>query len=535
MYDDATKTLGRLLDFFGHNTPWPRRLWGIGVVLGLREIIEYNKVAREGNLSNDGLKYAIASMMKEIVFDRVILSFVNEVNKILENVPANEKTSIYLSEHDEAKLEQLTQRLDERYFDWWIESAEKGMLPPVERTARSIAAYLLDNGFSPDLLYRWLDGYMRNNEEPNLTELFIQAKDMVSKSLSRPYEVVVPCVAPIQINKLPSAVSWMNPSETAAFISDLSLQGPKPRQNGSLVLRVVARDNWAAIEAANDLVVRVVARMQVGFPKRVSLAPVGKAYIKGTSKEFELRSRRRQLDIHALDRQNAVFNVDSADFQQLDDALELASYMKTGSIGAAITGGWAAIEGLLVYPKEPNRVAADRLAAIVSCSVGRAELTSIAFAHSNFGNDRLADELRNLDTEAPNYERVRLVEGHIRKSGTMTLSDPSNQAALDRVVKMINSPATEISHIRQYVQDTFRRLYNQRNLVMHGGSFRSVALPATLRTAPPLVGAGLDRIVHAQLRHDQTLSPLSLAARADNELALLGESGSSWIVDLLGR
>ncbi|EQD35315.1 Integrase, catalytic region, partial [mine drainage metagenome] len=169
-----------------------------------------------------------------------------------------------------------------------VESAEKGMLPPVERTARSIAAYLLDNGFSPDLLYRWLDGYMRNNEEPNLTELFIQAKDMVSKSLSRPYEVVVPCVAPIQINKLPSAVSWMNPSETAAFISDLSLQGPKPRQNGSLVLRVVARDNWAAIEAANDLVVRVVARMQVGFPKRVSLAPVGKAYIKGTSKEFEL-------------------------------------------------------------------------------------------------------------------------------------------------------------------------------------------------------------------------------------------------------
>jgi hypothetical protein len=39
-------------------------------------------------------------------------------------------------------------------------------------------------------------------------------------------------------------------------------------------------------------------------------------------------------------------------------------------------------------------------------------------------------------------------------------------------------------------------LVSARNVVLHGGSTSSIALDATLRTVAPLVGAGLDRIVH---------------------------------------
>jgi hypothetical protein len=63
------------------------------------------------------------------------------------------------------------------------------------------------------------------------------------------------------------------------------------------------------------------------------------------------------------------------------------------------------------------------------------------------------------------------------------------------------------------------------------GSTQGVALRATLRTAVPLVGAGLDRIAHAALA--EGLDPLELAARAELALRLVdGETGLS-VVDLL--
>src|SRR5207302_1003426 len=67
----------------------------------------------------------------------------------------------------------------------------------------------------------------------------------------------------------------------------------------------------------------------------------------------------------------------------------------------------------------------------------------------------------------------------------------------------------------------FRRLYRQRNIVVHGGNTAAIALDSALRTAAPLIGAGLDRLVHAQLiKH---VEPLDLAARAENSLALVSD------------
>jgi hypothetical protein len=76
-----------------------------------------------------------------------------------------------------------------------------------------------------------------------------------------------------------------------------------------------------------------------------------------------------------------------------------------------------------------------------------------------------------------------------------------------------------------------RRLYRQRNIVLHGGSPQAVALDPTLRTAAPLVGAGLDRIAHAYLA-DRVL-PLTLAAKAELRLALVGAQDAPPVTDLL--
>jgi hypothetical protein len=438
--------------------------------------------------------------------------------------------------NDENRLEHLAARVDEGYLGRWVAALGSGQPPPVERTSRSTASHLLDKGFSSDHVYRWLDADRHRNPQPDLARVFAEAELMCSTTAARSYEVVVPCFIPGNPTRLPPAVRWLNAEEAAATLEKLRPGQRKPRQGGAFAIQVTERDPWAAVEAANELIARVAARVQVGRPGADNVRTAGVAYVTGNAREFQLQPPRRQLDVHALHRQGAVFDIDPADSRRLDDALELAAYLETGSAGAAITGGWAAVEGLLLHPGERKHVvAADRLAAIVACSVGRAELTPLAFAHQEHGSDDLASQLQAMDATSSNYERVRLTEQHLRASRTIAVESASDEAALDRVTGIVGNAEADLDRIRRYVQDTFRRLYNQRNLVMHGGSFRSIALSATLRTAPPLVGAGLDRIVHAQLASRPPITPLSLSARAEAELDLLGSDGASWIVDLLSR
>jgi len=87
--------------------------------------------------------------------------------------------------------------------------------------------------------------------------------------------------------------------------------------------------------------------------------------------------------------------------------------------------------------------------------------------------------------------------------------------------------------VRAAVEGSLRRLYRQGNIVLHGGSTESVALDAALRTAAPLVGAGLDRVAHAYLADG--ITPLALAATAETSLALVGAQDAPPVTDLLER
>ena len=203
----------------------------------------------------------------------------------------------------------------------------------------------------------------------------------------------------------------------------------------------------------------------------------------------------------------------------------------SSSAAAAIIGAWSAVEALLIRPAEYNKSqAADRLAALVACSLPRAELTPLAYRHMTGADDALATAIGAADT---NYAKVLLVESHLKSGRRLTLTDGSDIAAQDRIVAMLDDPAGSLERIRRYVTESLRRLYNQRNQIAHSGSLRSAALTAAARTSFALVGAGLDRIVHAQLQADKPLTPLQLVARAETEMSLVGTPGGRSPLSLL--
>ncbi|GAA1393958.1 hypothetical protein GCM10009599_17630 [Luteococcus peritonei] len=100
---------------------------------------------------------------------------------------------------------------------------------------------------------------------------------------------------------------------------------------------------------------------------------------------------------------------------------------------------------------------------------------------------------------------------------------PTDVAAVNRVSQLISNPSATLGRVQTYMQGSFRRLYRQRNLIMHGGAVRSVALASTARTTGPLGGALLDRIVVAA--HLEARSPLDAVAAASVNLAHSRRSG----------
>ncbi|MYF45466.1 MAG: hypothetical protein F4223_03325 [Rhodobacteraceae bacterium] len=425
------------------------------------------------------------------------------------------------------ELNHLVSRVDADYLDNWCNAPNASA---VEFPARAFASHLLDLGFSPDHLHRWITKV--GLKITNLAELATATRDMVAGMPAKTFDVFVPCAAPYKkpdTNTGP--VNWLEGQEAAHWLRQHLPNEETRRHAGGFLLQVECRDPWSAVEAARATVARADARAKVGQPSNDGIRLDGWARIAGNKRDYSIRPTPRQVEIGSLIRQDAVYRFDQGLPTATDDALELASYMESPSEGAAVTGGWSAVEALLIRPGEGSyHTAADRLASLVTCSLPRAELTSLAFRHMKKADDSLAASLSSAHS---NYEKVKLVEDHLRKGNRLDLAEGSDLAAQDRIIEIIKDPAADLNRIKTYVTESLRRLYNQRNTVAHSGSLRSAALSATTRTALSLVGAGLDRIVHAQLEARGDLAPLSLVARAETELRLVGTPGGRRLSSLL--
>jgi hypothetical protein len=112
-----------------------------------------------------------------------------------------------------------------------------------------------------------------------------------------------------------------------------------------------------------------------------------------------------------------------------------------------------------------------------------------------------------------------------------TLANWTDRAAVERMRKVLEDPAEVLADVQNYAATAFKRLYRQRNLVLHGGKTSAVALRACLRTATPLVGAGMDRLAHSY--YVNKTSPLATAARARIALTTAGHRDALSCVDML--
>ncbi len=327
--------LARLVDFFGHRTPWHRRLWNVGTCLALQEVVEYADACLSGSVPNtQGLRFVVGTAKREVSRDPGAAPLASKILARLDALDATSPSQVPVTARDE--LDQLVRRLGSDYLQNWTFAAPES---PVEFTARALAAHLLDLGFSPDHLHRWITAV--SSDITSLAQLTAATLNMVTRMPIRTYMVFVPCAAPYNKPVTDAGrVRWLDGHAAATWLRENLRDEESRRHSGGFLLEIEGRDSWSAVEEARVIVARADARAKVTSPSNETVRLDGWARIAGDQRSYEIRPTPRQIEIGSLVRQGAVYRFDGGLPSTTDDALELASYMESPSAGAAVTGGW---------------------------------------------------------------------------------------------------------------------------------------------------------------------------------------------------
>ena len=508
----------RLQEFVARGTPWSRRLWSVGSLVELREALEAADLFADGHLRQQTFQEIRASARDTACADPGVGDgdLRNHLRRLLDRGLGTRR------ERDQ--LAHIIDRAAAGYLGRWGAEMVGAQPETLEAAARSIGSHLFDCGFSSAHLRVWLQATLA--EVQTLPELLDAAEEQAGRD-PHPYELLVPFsrLSLAADQELPAG--WLDGPAAGQWLRSNGNRGV--RQVGAFVLKTRAMDPWSAAAAAADQLDRVMARVAVGMPIGTLRAePIGVAFIRGKDRAFDLAGPSSDLEVHALGRQSVVLSLDhDTRLEGIDFAIELAAPLARQPTPNALPAAWAAIEALLGPPDEGAHTAALAAGAILACSWPRAELTTLAFANPQ-GSAPLTAALADAST---NLQRCRAVADAIRNVPTLTFTEPKHECSLERMRQVQANPSGVLGRVETYLSRSFLRLYRQRNHLMHAGHRRSAPLDATLRTTPILVGAVLDRVVHAFV--SEGLLPARLAARAVAELRLTGTPGGRPEYELL--
>ena len=512
-----------------NRTSWHRSLWQVGSVMLLEEVVEATRATWAGSITTDqALKDLCQSATSAVPRDPGLGS--DEVRHLIcdaiRSVPSKQTAD---GEVRLAELEQHASRARATYLLNWRSVIDSGSLTvdEVEVAARLTAAHLLDEGFHRAHIHGWL----QNTGDASLADVMDAGHEML-QSEKRSFDLLL-SVRSVDQYLRPALESYEIPVDEFLTSFDTAskngeLYGNRPPA-AAIKLSFEARDPHSAVGLALAWAQRVENRAEVG--KGAQSIEFDNRVVDTTTRKIRtLRESAKPISLPTLG-QNPHFltqSIDSPLQARVDDAVGMLASRTLRATPTGIATTWASVEALLGLPRGRGVESADRLADIVACSFPRAEFWEITRRWERLGSDDFAKEIALLPSNAEKTEAMvtKITSGYLP-----AFDAPKEQAALNRVRQLLDDPAAVLGRIRAYYVSTFRRLYYQRNFIMHAGKLDSVSLAATSRTAPPLVAAGLDRIVYASLTDG--VDPLNLAARAAIELQLVGKNGSRSLHDLL--
>jgi len=236
----------RLLDFFGAETSWQRRLWDVGTCLTLREVVEATEAVADRALSSEAAGWLRNSALA-IAGPDLGVGSAEERTTLTEYLKADVVKGSFAAK----VVQQIGETASRDYLARWA-SAVMVRPPPVgpERLSRAVAGHLLGLGLSPDYLHRWWS--YRINHEPGTRTLSDLLHDAHERAAEAPiaHDVIIPLRrATTRVHEVPG---WIPPPEASDLLTPIN-GSPIASLAGALRVEVTASDPGAAVEAAADL------------------------------------------------------------------------------------------------------------------------------------------------------------------------------------------------------------------------------------------------------------------------------------------
>ncbi len=506
----------RLMELLSPNPPWNRSLWNIGIVLGLTELHEACLAVTSGALGEPSLKKLCSSLTRQLGKEPTLSKAEKAyIQRQFSPLPLAHSTS-----HHAIATFASHFKLD--YIQRWAEVVRSNSEFSIERFARSVATHLLDDGFSSEYLHAFIKTRTETADPLSLPELCEELNREMTNTPTRDFQVL------LLFEKSPrmsagTPPDWLKPAAVSHWLESHGFSTTGIRPSFGLILTVQARDTYGAAIAGRNQLDRFAARAAIATGEQLRMLSF--IWVNGADAPYPLNINTRGVRVKALYRENLIFS--PSESNDVDAAIELLSHLDQSSPTAAIAGGWGAIEGLLGDPGNRS-AAADNLAALVACSLPRAELTFLSY-QAERKYPEIAEAL--LPFGARNRERSAYLARLIQEDQLPELPRLTDKAAVMRLKSILNSPSSEIATIKETVAEAFHRLYRQRNMILHAGKLDSVALEGSLRTVSKLAGAGMDRVAHGQ--YVQSIKPLALVARANLSITLINRESALNCVEML--
>ncbi|MEX3739563.1 integrase [Mycolicibacterium porcinum] len=467
-------------------------------------------------------------LMEAVRTDHGIFNFGNGVEKLAKEITTDSDAT----SHAWIALRHHFAEQHAAYLTNWADALDN---PPtnrprisVEGAARRITTHILYSGMHKNSLHRWLRD-VRSKSAAVTPGDFLRQADQRLKSPEKVFTFCVP------VDKLPSfeispqtAPGWMTASETAAWRRIHAPEAKSARQQGSILLEMTARDINTAADAARDVIAHLRTKFRLGSRNSIGIHPIMWSMERRTG--FPTTTTNRMINLASFERLGQLQDLTIPDY--LINTLALVEPLQTAAPHIAVMSGWSAIESLLVGPADQEDiVAAKRFSLIIAASLMRAEFTSLAKAYMADNDDADAQALARCETNIELAKRFQLL-AFARPD--LTLAEVTDNLALQRVRLALQNPGPVITNIAEILTREFTRLYRKRNMVVHGGQIRGANLHSISDTLTPLIGAGIDRVVNAELQFG--VPPIELSAMAEARVDYLrpttSDSGGG-LLDLL--
>lgn len=501
----------RMMEICSTRAPWHRRLWRAGTIQLASEL-------RDESVRPGTPESAIADQRKYV---RHCLQTDNGIadrgQAVISNLPGI-RPGISTSDHSWMSLREHVARYDHDYLNTWanaLDAAPSRNRPiDVEGAVRRITAHILDSGMHKSSLYAWLRDIRDDPTQTPTIGDFLREADQRLKTPHRQYTFCVPVQTTPRFD-LALAPGWMTARETSEWKKTHAPRAPGMAQRGSFLIEVSAHDINAAADLARTHIANLMTKLELGSKKPVIASHSMWSMEKGN--ELPTQATNRLINVRSVERLGRLHDLTMADY--ITNTLTLVQSLRTGSPHVAIVNGWAAIESLMVGPSDQaDIVAAERFALIVATSMLRAEFSWLSRSYANAHTSPEAQEMREC---AENIDRAQLFQKHVQSAPPLAL-DPVDSLALDRVRPALSNPRGEVEKITGILTREFTRLYRKRNMIVHGGQIHEGSLHSLSETLAPLIGAGVDRVVHVGLKFD--VPPIELSAVAESRLHYLTPS-----------